>query len=276
MLGAIKQIVNETLFRRLTPPVIQDLMMRWGKRALGTRFILLACFPKSGSTFISRTMHELSGFAKLSAVPIPMNRREQELERESIRSLVGLRKNAVYQHHVRHSVHLEHLISDYNIHVVVMTRDLTDVCQSISDHLDSESLIWFNAFLDEATLNHLDRNDRRKEFIIDLMIPWYVNFYAGWTAYERSGGSVQWIRYEDMIDNELATISSIINEAGLEVTFSELQMALDKPGFTRQNVEKVGRGEHFLHKHPEAIKTLERYLSYYPDIDFTSIYDPTR
>jgi hypothetical protein len=234
MLGAIKQIVNETLFRRLTPPVIQDLMMRWGKRTLGTRFIPLACLPKSGSTFISRTMHELPGFAKLSAVPIH-DRREQELERESIRNLFGLRNNVVYQHHVRHSAHLEHLISDYNMHVVVITRDLTDVCQSISDHLDSESLIWFNAFLDEATLKHLDRTG-----------------------------------------NELAIISSIINEAGLEVTFSELQMALDKPRFTRLNVGKVGRGKEFLRNHPEATDTLERYLSYYPEVDFTSIYDPTQ
>ena len=268
-------MVNETLFRRLTPPVIQDLMIRWGKRVLGTRLILIACFPKSGSTFISRTMHELPGFAKLSAVPIH-DRREQELERESIRSLIGLRKNAVYQHHVRHSLHLEHLIADYNIHIVVMVRDLRDVCQSVSDHLNSESPVWFNAFLDEDTLADLNRDNRLPEFIVDLMIPWYVNFYAGWTAYDRSGGSVQWINYEDMVGNELATISSILTGAGLEVSESEIQRALDQPRFTRLNVGKVGRGREFLREHPEAAETLKRYLSYYPDVDFRPIYDPTR
>lgn len=275
VLTATKRIINESLFRRSTPPAIQDLMMRWGKRALGTRLILLACFPKSGSTFISRTMHELPGFTKLSAVPLH-DRREQELERESIRSLIGLRKNAVYQHHVRHSLHLEHLIADYNIHVVVMVRDLRDVCQSVADHLNSEGPVWFSAFLDENILNGLNRHNRLPGFIVDLVIPWYVNFYAGWTAYDLSGGSVQWIHYEDMVGNELATISSILTGAGLEVSESEIQRALNQPRFTRVNVGKVGRGREFVREHPEVAETIERYLSYYPDVDFRPIYDPTR
>lgn len=131
------------------------------------------------------------------------------------------------------------------------------------------------AFLDENILDGLNRHNRLPGFIVDLVIPWYVNFYAGWTAYDRSGGSVQWIHYEDMVGNELATISSILTGAGLEVPESEIQRALDQPRFTRMNVGKVGRGRELVREHPEVAETLERYLSYYPDVDFRPIYDPT-
>ena len=157
-----------------------------------------------------------------------------------------------------------------------MVRDLLDVCSSLSDHLNSESPMGFNFFLDENILNDLNRHNRLPRFIVDLAIPWYVNFYAGWTAYARSGGSVQWIHYEDMVGNELATISSILTGAGLEVSESEIQRALDQPRFTRMNAGIVGRGRELAREHPEVAETLERYLSYYPDVDFRPIYDPTR
>lgn len=268
-----RHLVNEQIFQELTPPLLQSAIYKGGRRITGRKAILLACFPKSGSTFISRTLHELPGFAKLSAVPIH-DRREQELDSACIRNLIGIKRHAIYQHHVRWSAHTERVIRDHDMHLVVLTRHLGDVCQSLSDHLDEGGIEWFNMFLDEELLAYIDQERRRPEFLVDLALPWYINFYVGWQRYAQRGGQVQWIDYQALQEDETAVFRAILDGAEItDISDDDLRIALDTPRFTRQNVGRAGRGEQFFSDFPEARTTLERYLAYYPEIDFSPVVD---
>lgn len=267
---SIGRIVNEQIFQGLFPPRLQDVAVVHGKRLLGTRFVLVACFPKSGSTFLSAALGELPGFIKLAGVP-GYGRREQELETSKLRDLRAVTFNAVYAHHVRCSSHTEDLLKRYPFHTVVLTRNLHDVCRSLDDHLERESAVWPMAYLDRTQLKSLDDHSKRMEFIIDLLLPWYLNFFVSWKKYEEGGGAVQWVRYEDMIEDETATVSSIVSGAGLTASGREVAAATRLAKGERLNVGVAGRGESILVDHPSAAATLDRYLDYYPDVDFSSI-----
>ncbi|QPN64322.1 hypothetical protein [Synechococcus sp. CBW1004] len=117
--------------------------------------VLLACFPKSGSTFIRSKITLLPGWARADFVPT-YGRRDQELERGAImRSMLSparFNKNIIAQHHCRASEHSLSLINKFNITVIVLMRQLMDAALSISDHWDRESTNGPTAYLDHNLL----------------------------------------------------------------------------------------------------------------------------
>ena len=121
--------IPSQLFRRIAPPFLQPVSIDCGKRLFGTKFILIACMPKSGSTFLASALGGLPGFRLGSAVP-GLGRREQEIDEGSLIGSAEIKKNTVFQHHVCHSEPLERLLQKYPFHVVVLSRDLRDAAAS--------------------------------------------------------------------------------------------------------------------------------------------------
>lgn len=146
--------------------------------------VLLACFPKSGSTFISSKLARFPGWRRADFVPA-YGRRDQELEQaaivRSMSSLSGLNQSQVAQHHCRASEHSLRLVNKFDIRVLVLVRNLMDVALSISDHWDRESVVGPTACLDESLLAELDASPvTRLQFIVQHVLPWYVSFYLSW------------------------------------------------------------------------------------------------
>jgi hypothetical protein len=155
--------------------------------------MLLACQPKSGSTFLSRYLAQLSGGRTYSFVP-DYGRREQELsERRLLRAKLHLNPLLVGQHHVRHSAWTQRLVDRYGVGVVVLTRNLFDVVASYRDHVRNEDTVGPVVYLEKRMVEVGD--DELEMFVARFAIPWYLNFYMSWRSVE----GVMFADYEDIV-----------------------------------------------------------------------------
>ena len=109
--------------------------------------------------------------------------------------------------------------------------------------------------------------DKKEEFIVDALMPWYVNFFAGWIKH-KDDENTKFIWYEELMPNKLETVSSILKAAGHpEITEDDITVALNtKPKLNprmasgRFNKGIAGRGNALSEKASAKLSTL---LSYY-------------
>ena len=261
----------------LLPMGLQDLLLRTGKRMTGTRFVFLACFPKSGSTLLSESLNGLPGWRRLNSIPPDLTREQEPIREYVIRDWAAMGQNVVFKNHVSHSDHLIGLLAHFRMHRVFLVRNLADVCCSLSDHFDNEATDWPFLTLSGSQLNEIDRSGRRADFIVDLAIPWFVNCYASWMRFVSNGGECQVVRYEDLISDPAALVGRAIRAAGLSHSGDEINSAISRaenlPNRSRLNVGVSGRGRDFLMANPHVGESIRRYVSYYPDVDFSPVFE---
>ncbi len=271
-LGLYRQVTNWLL-----PIGVQDMLLRSGKRMTGTRFVFLACFPKSGSTLLSESLNSLPGWKRLSSIPPDWTREQEPIHEYIARDWIAVGKNIIFKNHVSHSDYLSWLLEYYRMHCCFLVRNIADVCCSLSDHFDQESTTLPFVTLDTPQLTKIDNQDARARFIIDLAIPWYVNCYASWMKYISNGGQCQIIRYEDLAEDTIDTVGRVISAIGIQHSDDEVRSAVVRatslPNRSRLNVGIVGRGHEYLDRNPLAEATIRRYISYYPDIDFSPVFN---
>jgi len=265
---------KRTLRRTLNVPV--DVLVV-GRNIFQKKQILIACFPKSGSTFIAAKIARLAGCGKFSFVPAG-GRRDQELEQSTIvrvmLSFSGFGKNLVAQHHCRASEHSLQLVNKFDMKVVVIVRSLMDVAVSLSDHWDRESVVGPIAYLNESLLAELDASPvTRLQFIVQHVLPWYVSFYLSWLLHggEIRGG-VMFIRYEDFFSDPVRSFSDVARFVGENMTQQQLELALNASDQTRLNRGVSGRGAQAFEADPIAYQKLHDLLACYPGVDFSPIF----
>jgi hypothetical protein len=218
--------------------------------------ILIACMPKSGSTFLSDVIAALPDISRARLVPL-YGRREQELDESCI--LRAGRGPYVAQHHVRRSAWTEAACSKYGLRPVVLVRSLFDVVVSVRDHLrreGTESAMFYaeaaHAALNDATL---------EDMIARLAAPWYVNFYMSW----RGATDALMISYEELIASPASVVGEVLAFAGAEIDDRAIAKALavvrDRRT-SRFNVGVVGRGAALR---PETIRSLVTLFDFYPE-----------
>jgi hypothetical protein len=230
------------------------------------RHVLLACFPKSGSTWLSEILSRLPGFIKADLVP-GYDRREQELCFE--RLLVYHAQNYVAQHHCRYSQATERCLRAFSIKPVILIRNIFDCVVSLRDHIDGGAsdparLIGPTAYIPDDYFGWPE--DVRIDFIIDMIVPWYFNFYLGW----RDCPDALWVSYEELVRDPPATIRRITDALCLDAKDAAIEHALHAASLqpTRRNVAVIGRGGSLSEKHRQRICQLS---SYYPNRDFGPI-----
>jgi len=221
-------------------------------------YILLACMPKSGSTFLSTAIGNLAGFRNGSFIPA-YDRREQELDDRYIRKWRFSGHRAVIaQQHVRFSQPTQGLIKRFDMKTVVLIRDLFDVIVSIRDHFRHDVTTSPMAFFNER---HRTLDDRQlEEAIARLEMPWYINFYMSW----REANGVVWVNYEDLARDPHASIEKILDSCGLSVCDTAVERAIEmaRHGKTRFNRGITGRGGSLA---PETRKIVLDALKFYPE-----------
>jgi hypothetical protein len=218
--------------------------------------ILLACMPKSGSTFLADVIGRLPGFRQVSLIP-SAERREQELDEFCLRRVDHL--DYVGQVHVRHSHWTEDLCQDYGLTQVVLVRSLFDVVVSFRDHLRREATAWPMVF---AEPHHAELDDAALELmIVRLALPWYVNFYMGW---RRAPGAMM-VSYETLIRTPAGVVGDILAFAGADTPAAEIEAAVARvrrAGLSRLNVGVAGRGAALS---PEAVRAVLDMVAFYPE-----------
>lgn len=126
------------------------------------------------------------------------------------------------------------------------------------------------AYMDENNWKSLNENERM-DFVIDLIVPWYFNFYAGWFSSDLvKEGKILLISYESLLSNPYNEVKKIIDWIGIQKSDEEINSAIfsTKDQFTMKNVGIVGRGTVLTIEQKQRIKKM---ASYYPKIDFSSL-----
>jgi hypothetical protein len=242
--------------------------------------ILLACMPKSGSTFLSQIISDIPQMRREQLVP-SSHRREQELDEDRIsrannrnyllRSLWSKGKfpgtpkpiGWIAQHHTRCSQETLALIDKYKVTPVVLVRNIYDIVPSLFDHLTSNSPLMSMAYFENSMINN---KDECYEFIVEMIIPWYFNFFVSW----KNHGGIKFVLYEELIKDPLDISCGIFEHANIEIEKSLIASAIDKAksGYTRLNRGISGRGNELpLH----LCEKINRYAKFYPNVDFRDI-----
>ncbi len=230
---------------------------------------LLVIAPmKTGSTWLSVLLETLTGWKTALAAPAYCQR-EQELD---LRCMVtrNAQQDALFSHlHLRYSEYTEKVLLTSGMRCVLMTRNLFDTVVSLVDHCDNPSLRMPMFFMTEADWRGLTREEKI-ERIVDLVVPWYFNFYAGWfTHRHRFGDRMLLVRYEDLCADPVAELERIRSAFGIEVAMTaEEAVRRAEDASTLKNFGFSGRGKELS---PAVVQHIERLASYYPSVDFSSI-----
>jgi hypothetical protein len=247
-----------------------------------SKAVLIACMPKSGSTFLSSLVAGLPGFRREHLVPSYF-RREQELDEAQLKRAFAatdtLRdafvrgtvtapsrpRGFVAQHHVKHNHETQALIDAYDLVPVFLVRNIYDIVVSLRDHVVKSAPYTAAAYVDEDMLAWPE--DRMHQFLVDMALPWYIHFYVSWWKADRK----LLVTYEDMIADPAREVRRIAQFGRLgwdEEVFAAALEQIQGGGRTRKNVGGAGRGDVLTDEMHERVR---KYCSYYPDVDFTPI-----
>ncbi|MGD1037980.1 MAG: hypothetical protein ABR878_12480 [Roseiarcus sp.] len=232
------------------------------RRVLGLErpHVLVACMPKSASTFLADVLAKLPGI-RHAPLTWAYGWREQTLD------VVQLARydlaSYVCQQHLRYSADVGNLIVEYRLTPVVLTRNVFDVVASIRDHFRNEStespmvpLGPKHAKLGDAAL---------EELIADLVAPWYVSFFVSWQGVD----SLR-VTFDQVRTSPSEVVSRICERAGIRTDERGITRAIEAAHAKARRFNKgvSGRGEGISPKARERIVSLARH---FPDVDFTPI-----
>jgi LPS sulfotransferase NodH len=228
--------------------------------------LLLACMPKSGSTWLTSVLQKKLALSPMRCY-LEADRNEQEIDTSVFFQSWGQRVLFVQQH-VRHSRILQRICRVFSTKIVVLTRRLDDVVVSLRDHIERESP-EMSMFYAESDSFKRKSESQQCDFIIDHAIPWYFNFYLGWQrAAQGNPAQILMVRYEDMVGDPIATVKRVAAFYGMELQGLALP-DVDRKDGARFNQGRVGRGQEILST--EQLMRLRKLASYYPECDFESV-----
>lgn len=219
--------------------------------------ILIACMPKSGSTFLSDLISALPDFKRVRFSPTPAGGREHELDEGCLREAGS--GSYVGQVHIRYSDWTEKMRCEFQLKPVVLVRSLPDAVISLRDHLRREGGKG-PLFYADASHHALD-DDTLEDMIVRLAAPWYVNFYMTW----RTAPDALMISYEELISAPERILREVLDFAGAAVDDRAVARAVASVrgrGESRLNVGVAGRGAALSAEHTRALIAL---FDFYPE-----------
>ena len=241
---------------------------RW---AAGKKQILLACMPKSGSTFISNKLSSPSGFLKVN-YSNGYHRNEQEINEFILlgQMMANPNKNLVSQMHVRLSQPTYDIICRQQVQTIVLRRKLKDALLSMSEFIfDPAHAVCSTAFLDEDVIDSVHASGISPlEFTTRMSGPWYINFHLSWQKMMHFFPEELMpicIQYEDFFGDPRKGLDSLFNRLG----FSGIDAgeALDDSRPTLLNKGVCGRGQSAYDDDKAAAKAFDWLIGAYKGSD---------
>lgn len=250
--------------------------------------VLIACMPKSGSTYLATIISCLPEMRQVHLVPA-YERREQELDIFRLREVENdtrtLRRievpgrnflfmkrttfqeersrarGYVAQHHVRYSVPTDRLLVDYRIAPVVLVRNIFDIVASLRDYLVIEPDMSMGYFSEEM---RTWPPARIVDFLVEMVVPWYFNFYVCWLQCPYA----LTVTYEELTADPADILKRVVDFAKLPYTAVDLEAAIRAAGGknTKKNQAVVGRGANLP---KSAHQKIAGYAKFYPNTDFS-------
>lgn len=251
-------LVNCKLRAKLT-----DYTQAFGEEELGRRLLVTAS-PKSGSTFFTNILAELTGWP-LRYLSYAFMQNEGDLYLPYLVDTAC--ENSVTQQHARATAANIHLLQGFAVKPIVQIRDVFDALLSFKEFLDNGA--YFSTFYP----TYLELEDaQRMDLVIDDRAAWYLTFYAGWCRAMRDGAiDGVWVRYEDLIADTVGTVRRVAAFQGLSYEDRQIEAAIGRVGKERQRFNRgvSGRGRKAFNAAQQ--ERVERLARCHPDVDFTPI-----
>jgi hypothetical protein len=233
----------------------------------GGTHMLIACKPKSGSSFLFAAAQRPTGWAGVNFA-YAYFQNEQELYLPYM--LAVDRSDTVTQQHCRATIANLQILQGFGIRPVVLVRNLPDIVMSLVDFYDNGAVI--NTFFADDW--HKLGAEAKRDLVIDHVMAWYINFYVSWRqAAATRRMDCLFIRYEDMIADKPGTLARISEFLGLAKTADECRSAVAAAEGNRENTRfnrgVAGRGAAALTE--DQFARLRRLATYHPSIDFAPI-----
>ena len=231
-------------------------------------FIFVSAMPKSGSTFLSRNIAQITGF-DFEPMTYGFERNEQELYLPKL--VDNYNRSTVTQQHTKATGPNLNLFNRFGIRPVILVRNIFDVVFSIRDYLLKEGVAHFPSLYATdhfATLSE----DEQYDFLITFAIPWYLNFFVSWFDATRDKRiEALWITYENLVEDWVAGISTVLTFYDIEHSEADIRSTVEtlqrRPAETRMNKGVVGRGQRGLNRaQRERIMAMKQH---YPWVDFS-------
>jgi hypothetical protein len=239
--------------------------------ALGARrpAIVLAFPPKAAGTFLRAAAIRATG-GELLRIVYAQGARDAQLYLPTLVAyyLGGFCTGPMVTHiHMQAFPANVSVLQAFGIRPVVMMRSIPDMLASYWDMLERS---------DDALRQGLNCTippdfrsmgaDRKADFLIDVLGPWYAGYYATWLDHAAQSDDVCLLNYPDFVHAPAATLETLLKHAGVPRTLEECQAAIDATWAERSghrfNEGVEGRGhQYFAMRHLERIG---RLLSYYP------------
>jgi hypothetical protein len=229
------------------------------KQKTEKQHFLIACMPKSGSTYFSTILEGLPNVHRRD-LSGGYGRREQELE--PLRLIFNHSANYVSQLHIRCSDQNENLIEYFGIKPVVLVRNIFDIVVSLRDHFRNESVEGSMGYAYQYMADW--DNEDLEYYLANMFIPWYFNFFLTW----KNSKLGYFETYENLISDPNSVVFRLLEKYDFEYSSAEVAGAIALAGVveTRRNVGRTGRGEALS----ETVKGhILKMASFYKKDDFS-------
>lgn len=205
--------------------------------------VLLACIPKSGSTFISGAIMAAMGYPRNT---LRLSHDVQEFD--PIKLLQSRNRGVVSQSHMMATDYAVEQINKNDIRTIVLERDFADAIVSNRDHIVamakstgpysvfSQAEFFDSDFLKRPIADQYDH-------LIETVVPWFARFHASWRRQAKAlTHRPLFITYEMFFSNPENGLKLILAHLGRELPQADIKNALARVGPARINIGKTGRG----------------------------------
>ncbi len=234
------------------------------------RIVVVAAAPKTGSTYLANTLAKALGYPyfRLSS---GYGTNEHDLY---LPSLVAINSHGcVSQLHMKGTYHNAALMQTFGIRPIILVRNIEDIVVSLSrDLIQKRELPGYHVGMNGYSFIWLDscmENKSEEEMIdsiIDLAVPWYVNFYVSWQRLcERNAVAGLWVAYEEMMADREKAVRSALDFLGLQAKIS-LDKELLEARYT--TFRQGGSGQGISSLNDDQKRRIARQFKHYPEIDF--------
>ncbi|MUM78098.1 hypothetical protein GKC30_10665 [Pseudodesulfovibrio sp. F-1] len=230
--------------------------------------IFIACFPKSGSTFLRNVLAEISGY-KTEEICVGVKNDEQDIY---FPALIDQAFNGISSRmHMKAKDQNIEVMQQCGIRPVVLVRNIFDVVASLRDHCVHTPVFAISHMKD---IYRAMPQEQQLDVIIDMLVPWYIEFFASWhRVRENNALDIYLTSYEQVMSDKPKTIQEICGFYAIQTSGEKIAGAIaliekDKKR-SNFNVGRTGRGKACLSD--KQVEKISRMAGYFKDIDFSLI-----
>ncbi|PSB02680.1 sulfotransferase domain-containing protein [Merismopedia glauca] len=221
---------------------------------LTTTHIIVACFPKSGSTYLTKLLAEITGF-QLGSTSQFFGQNEQDIHEYKLRKFC--RDNFIVQQHLKATNNNLLILQAYQLRPIILLRNIFDAILSLQDHIEKQSHLSPTGYIHQKYFEMT--KEEQLLFLIHIHLPWYFNFFVSWREASPKIDTL-WLSYEELFANQPDTLSKILKFYNIDKNPAKIESAISSMTSkkTRLNVGISGRGAQMPEMHKEAVYNLAR------------------